>query len=139
MDYCDLIDLYRAELPNFNAHDYPISFQRFEESISPLFDALTDPDAEARAFVESLAQRRGAMLKRDLKERLNQEKLVLALYLAPAADRRGGAALSFAAAVNKIWNNNYPRNTFLLGSYDVIMRGFDARIFGLPVPGYKRR
>ena len=139
MDFCELIESYREELPHFNAHDYPVSFCRFKEQAAPLFDALETPEMEASLLVDELVKRCDHLSRRVKKEVLHQDKLVLSLYFSPAADRHGGTAMVFAAEVNRLWNASFPRNRFLLGRYEDIMRGFEASILGIPLKNYERR
>ena len=139
MNFCDLIESFREELPRFNAHDYPLSFTRFEESASPLFDAITQPAEEALRLEEECERRCAALSRRAQKETLQQLKMVLTLYLVPAALRRGGNAAAFAQELNRVWNARFPRNSFRLGSYEDIMRGFDATFLGIPLKNYSRR
>ena len=139
MDFLDLINHYREELPRFNAHDYPLSFARFEENAAPLFDKLQNPEEEARLLLDALTHRCAELPRRAQKERLHQVKMVLVLYLVPAALRRGGNAAAFAQELNRVWNARFPRNSFRLGSYEDIMRGFDATFLGIPLKNYSRR
>lgn len=139
MDFCELIESYRKELPRFNARDYPLSFSRFEESAKPLFDALESPAKEARNLEEACERRGAALPRKAQKEALHQVKMVLTLFLAPAALRRGGNAMAFAQELNRVWNARFPRNSFRLGSYEDIMRGFEASILGIPLKNYERR
>ena len=139
MNFCDLIESFREELPRFNAHDYPLSFTRFEESASPLFDALAHPVEEARSLEEECERRSAALPRKAQKEALQQVKMVLTLYLVPAALRRGRNAAAFAQELNRVWNARFPRNSFRLGSYEDIMRGFDATFLGIPLKNYSRR
>lgn len=139
MYFADLIESFREELSHFNAHGYPLSFERFEEQASPFFEALEAPEEEARLLIDELSVRCDSLPRRAKKEVLHQEKLVLALFFSPAAERRGGTAMFFAAEVNRLWNAKYPRYTFLLGRYDTIIQGFEASILGIPLKNYKRR
>lgn len=139
MDIFDLIEAFREELSRFNAQDYPLSFQRFEESAVSFFDALKEPEREAGELVEGLVQRCAALSRRDQKETLRQDKMLLSLYLAPTAERRGEIASDYVRQVNRIWNARFPRNTFRISSYDAIMQGFEASILGIPLKNYERR
>ena len=65
--------------------------------------------------------------------------MVLTLYLCPAAGRLGGNAPEFAENLNRIWNEKHPRDPFRLGSYESIVRGFEASIFGIPLKNFRRR
>ena len=139
MDFYKLIDSFRPELAHFTAHDYPPSFQRFEVAAAPLFDVLADPEAEAGALMAALEATLSSLSRREQKQLLTQIKMVLVLYLCPAADRRGGSAMDYIRAVHALWSAQYPRYPFTPGSFDDIMQGFEATFLGIPLKNFTRR
>jgi hypothetical protein len=38
-----------------------------------------------------------------------------------------------------MWCSEYPRNVYLAGTYEQIMKGFDANLLGLPLRKSKKR
>ena len=128
MDLIELIDRAQEALAQFNAAEYADAFIRFEKDSAPLFDALADPASEAQALLDRLEIRRQAL-----------EKRALALYLSPAAERRGGGAVLFSEHLNRLWNERYPKSSYKPGNFDTIMSGFDASFLGIPLKNYVRR
>ena len=93
------------------------------------------PDPEEEALVAEVRRQYRA----EKKAAEQEDKLVLAYFLAPAARRCGGPALHFAAILSRKWNARYPRNPFYPGDFDVILKGFDANLLGLPLRKSKKR
>ena len=125
MNFAELISASRTYLSCFDYDHYPACFQAFENDAAPLFDALEGGRAELPRKVQKTAA--------------EEEKQVFALFLAPAALRRGGAAQTFSEALCRQWNTRYPRNTFLAGNYETILKGFDSNLLGLPLRKSKFR
>ena len=139
MDLIELIDRAQEALAQFNAAEYADAFIRFEQDSAPLFDALADPASEAQALLDRLEIRGQALEKREQKKALDREKRALALYLSPAAERRGGGAVLFSEHLNRLWNERYPKSSYKPGNFDTIMSGFDASFLGIPLKNYVRR
>lgn len=141
MTFAQQISAAREYLSRFDYDNYPLCFQTFEADCAPLFDALADADPEqaAQALLRDLEERRAALPRREQKSAAEEEKRVLALFLSPAALRHGEAASAFAEALCRLWNARYPRNTFLTGSYETLMKGFDSNLLGLPLRKSRRR
>ena len=139
MDLIELVDLAQEALGQFNALEYADAFSRFEMAGAPLFDALADPAAEAQGLLEKLDARRLVLKRREQKRALDLEKRALALYLSPAAERRGGNAALFSEQLNRLWNERYPKNSYKPGSFDTIMSGFAASFLGIPLNNFVRR
>ena len=135
MELADLIISSRAYLTRFDYDDYPPCFAEFEASAAPLFDALegADPKQRAGVLLDALERRRSELSRREQKAALEQDKQVLALFLTPAANRRGSAAADFAAALCDAWCVRYPRSRYYPGDFEAIMKGFDANLLGLPL------
>lgn len=138
MSFVDLLESFREELVHFNAQAYPFSFKRFEDSASPFFESLSNPAMEACALIDEMERRCNSLSRKEKREALYQDKMVLTLYVAPASERRKGAALSFAEELCRQWNARFPKNTFKLGRYEDIMHGFEGSIFGLPLSLFHR-
>ena len=141
MTFSELIETARPYLGVFDYDRYPDCFRQFEADAKPLFDGLTEETVSepAAALVAALAERRSALPRRAQREAAFQQKQVLGLFLAPAARRHSPAALAFAEQVRQLWCRAYPQNTFLLGTYEQIMKGFDANLLGLPLRKSKKR
>ena len=135
MELYELIISFLPQTQHFNYTEYPPAFSSFEEQAAPCFELLTEENEEATAveLIEKLELQRALLRRREAKQRAEQEKQVLALFLAPAAERYGGAAPAFADALSRLWNERYPKNRFFAGNYEKIMKGFDANLLGLPL------
>lgn len=135
MELCDLILETMPALPSFSYSGYPPAFAAFEQEAVPLFAALRAEEAKAQAaaLIAALETARSPLGRREARERAKKEKQVLALFLAPAARRHGEAAQRFAEELSRQWNARYPRNHFYPGSFEAIMKGFDANLLGLPL------
>ncbi len=135
MDLAERIVLSREYLSCFDYDHYPSCFQTFEAECAPFFEVLDTAGLEQAAaiLIETLERRRAALPHREQKLAAAEEKRVLALFLSPAAVRWGGLAASFAEELNRKWTARYPRNTYLVGTYEAIMKGFDSNLLGLPL------
>lgn len=139
MDLIELVDRAQEALARFNAMEYADAFARFEKDCAPVFYDLADPGAEAQALLDRLDARRQARQRREQKKILDKEKLALALYLSPAAERRGGDAVLFSEHLNRLWNERYPKSSYKPGNFDTIMSGFGASFLGIPLNNFVRR
>lgn len=141
MTFFELIENARAYLAVFDYDNYPVCFQRFEGDAKPLFDGLGEENSRslAAALVEELAQRQAALSWGAKRRLADEHKRVLSLFLTPAAQRHSKGALAFAEQVRTLWGERYPRNGYLLGTYEQIMKGFDANLLGLPLRKSKKR
>ena len=52
--------------------------------------------------------------------------------------RASEAAGAFAETMREKWNTRFPRNTFLPGRFEEILKGFDANLLGLPLRKSKK-
>ncbi|MBR6207457.1 MAG: hypothetical protein IKQ69_00470 [Oscillospiraceae bacterium] len=141
MDLAERIIVSREYLSCFDYDHYPSCFQAFEAGCVPFFETLeaAGPEQAAVGLMEALERRRAALPGREQKLAAEEEKRVLALFLSPAAARWGGLAVSFAEELNRKWNARYPRNTYLVSTYEAIMKGFDSNLLGLPLRKSKRK
>lgn len=139
MDWITFVDRAQDALEQFNAAEYAAAFQRLEEESAALFDALETPGAEAQTLLDTLEVRRQALGRREQKIALDREKLALALYLSPAAERRGGNAVLFSEQLNRLWNERHPKNSYKPGNFEAIMSGFQASFLGIPLNNFVRR
>ena len=135
MELCDLLLSYLPSLELFSYSGYPPAFASFEQEAASFFASLKPEQTEqqAQALIQELENRRSLLGRNEAKKRAEQEKKVLALFLAPAAKRQGETASLFAEELSRLWNARYPRNRFYTGSYETIMKGFDANLLGLPL------
>ena len=141
MDLAELITSSRAALSRFDYDHYTSFFQAFEGECVPFFETLKSVGTEQAAgrLMDELEERRSCLSSRERKRAEEEEKQVLALFLSPCAVRRGGLAAAFAEAMNREWNERYPRNTYRIGSYEKILKGFDANLLGMPLRKSKKR
>lgn len=135
MELYELIISFLPQTRHFNYTEYPPAFSSFEEQAAKCFDLLTEENGEAAAaeLIEKLESKRASLRRREAKQRSEQEKQVLALFLAPCAVKYGGTAEAFARRLSGMWNERYPGNRFFPGDYETIMKGFDANLLGLPL------
>lgn len=139
MDWIMFMEQAQEALERFNAAEYAVVFQQLEKESVPLFDALDEPDTEAQTLLDTLDARRQALGRREQKRALDREKLALALFLSPAAERRGGNAIQFSQQLNRLWNERHPKSIYKPGSFDAIMSGFQASFLGIPLNNFVRR
>ena len=135
MEICELILSTIPRLEQFNAREYPPAFEAFEGAAAPFFAGIRAEEAgeRAEALILELENLRSSLSRRKARDREEQEKMVLALFLAPAALRCGGPAEQFAEELSRLWNARYPRNCFYPGTYAMIMEGFEPKLFGIPL------
>lgn len=141
MTFAELIDNACAYLGMFDYDQYPACFQQFERDIQPLFDAVTEENSRdlAETLIAELAERRTSLPRRAQKDAAFEQKQVLGLFLSPAAQRHSEAAQVFSEQLRALWCAAYPRNTYLAGTYEQLMKGFDANLLGLPLRKSKKR
>ena len=130
MSLTELILSARAYLSSFDYDHYPDSLSEFETACAPY---LAGPSEDPEQLVANLARAWEELPKKESKTAAFEIKQVLALFLSPAACRIGGAAREYAGSVCEVWNKKFPRNTYLMGEYDKIMKGFDHNLLGLPL------
>ena len=96
--------------------------------------------AAAVSLIRLLEEKRSGLRRAEAKELAHSDKQVLALFLTPAAQSSGIEAVSeFASVLNRIWNETYPKNAYYAGSFESIMKGFDANLLGLPLRKSRKR
>ena len=141
MDFLELLDIAQPYLKSFDYDHYPANFSAFEQAAAPFFASLADTDYAA-LIVELLAaiEARWAALPRFRRAALlKQDKTVLALFFTPAAARHSEAAAAFSEQLRLSWNARFPRNSYLAGDYEKIIKGFDTDFFGLTLRNSKQR
>ena len=141
MTFAELISGARAYLDAFDYDRYPENFRRFEADAGPLFDALTAKNGAelAAALVADLTAGWAKLPWRARKDAAFRDKQVLGLFLSPAAQRHSATAAAFSEQLRALWCERYPRNAYLAGTYEQIMKGFDANLLGLPLRKSKKR
>ena len=132
----DLIVSSRPYTGLFDYDHYPACFEEFEKKAVPL---LTDTAADPGVLLETLETQRNALPGKEKKNAFLQDKLVLALFLSPVCVKIGGAVQEFAVSLRNEWIRRYPREAYLLGDYETIMKGFDANLLGLPLRKSRKR
>ena len=139
MEFVELISAARSYLTRFDETHYPACFQAFAADCAPLFAAVEDMDPEAAAagLIDALEKGRAQLPRRAKKRAFEEERRVLALFLAPAASLRGGAAMAFADTLCRQWNDRYPKSPFFTGTYEAIMKGFAPTTMGIPVQSFR--
>ena len=140
MDLSELIIASRAYLEQFDYDHYPACFAAFEAQCAPFFASLEERDVQAAAaeLLTRLEERCAALPRRARSSALDRDRQVLALFLAPAAARSTARAAAFADTLREQWNTKYPRTQYLGGSFEQILKGFDANLLGLPLRKSKR-
>ena len=135
MQLTDLIITSRVYLDRFDNRHYPSDFKDFEGQLLAFFDAseISDLTSAASILIDELEQRRASLPRRDQREALRRDRMVLALYLSPAAVQLGGSAAAFSTELNICWNARYPKSSYHLGTYESIMEGFELTVLGLPL------
>ena len=140
MNFAELISASRVFLERFDYDDYPDDLASFEEKAAPLFAELAfrDPEDAARELIRHLEKGREELSWKKASDARREEKTVMALYLGPAARRFGAEAVPFVEALQQQWNALYPRNTFIPGEYETIMKGFDSTLIGIKLRKSKK-
>ena len=135
MDFAELISSSRGYLAQFDYDHYPANADAFAAKAEPYFLSLEGADltAAAEEALNALERGREGLRRREQKLAAEEEKKVLALFFSPMAIRRGGAAAEFALLLCQRWKERYPRDAYLTGTYEELMRGFDANLLGLPL------
>ncbi len=141
MTFAELIASAGAYLDEFDYDHYPDHYRRFEADSRPLFDALTAENgpALAAALAADLAAGWAKLPRRARRDAAFRDKQVLSLFLSPAARQHSAEAHAFAEALRALWCERYPGNAYLAGTYEQIMKGFDANLLGLPLRKSKKR
>ena len=121
-------------LERFTRFEYPGAFERYKEACMPLFTALGEDSALIAPAVAELMDYAEEQSKGLFKRSLEPDKFrrLFALYLAPAAGESGiEAAVGFAEALRTAWNEKYPKQPFIIGTYAEIAGGFRTKPFGM--------
>ena len=135
MKLADLIFDTRSALSNFDYDHYPRAFAAFSAELERCFSPDPDPDE----LLDALDAKRASIGRRESRAFLLQDRQVMALFFAPACRKLGGAFQEYSELLNVLWAERYPKYRYLLGSYEAIMKGFDANLLGLPLRKSLRR
>jgi len=135
MELAKIIIRSRDYLDKFTYDDYPVCFEEFSRKASFFLDDLQKSSINAAAdeLIGCLERERTLLKRRDASKALFLDKQVIALFLSPCCKKAGGKADTFAAVLLEKWNAKYPKNKYYLGTYEDIMKGFDANLLGLPL------
>ena len=141
MDFVTLIASAHPFLERFDYDHYLDCFAAFEASCAKWFAEHGVPasEGETERILEQFEARWAALPRRARREAAYRDKQVLALFFSPAAARHSEGAGAFSEALREKWNARFPRNTFLSGRFEEILKGFDANLLGLPLRKSKRR
>lgn len=133
MDFFELLDLAQPYLDCFDYDHYPQCFAEFEANAAEFFHALDgcDPGKTADELLDSVAERWNSLPRLKRRAAAKRDKTVLALFFTPAAARHSEAAGAFAAVLQERWNRRFPRNRYLAGDYEKLIKGFDTDFFGI--------
>ena len=134
-DLVALISSSHRYLDLFDYDNYPSCFAEFERQCVDWFrqcDRLSLPGAEEE-LLDRFETAWAALPKRKRQAASFQDKQVLALFFSPAAERFSAPAAAFAEALRTGWNARYPKNRYLAGHYESILKGFDSNLLGLPL------
>ena len=140
MDFVALISSAHPYLDWFDYDYYPDCFAAFEKNCAAWFaeHGVLDTERETEQILEQFEVRWAQLPRRERKEAAYRDKQVMALFFAPAAVRVSEEAAAFSETMRKKWNDRFPKNTFLPGHYEDILRGFDANLLGLPLRKSKK-
>ena len=140
MDFVELISSAHPYLERFDYDHYPDCFAEFEENCGKWFtehEAL-DAENETERILEQFEARWAELPRRERREAAYRDKQVLALFFSPAAVRISEESDAFAEVLREKWNIRFPRNTFLPGRFEEILKGLDANLLGLPLRKSKK-
>ena len=140
MDFVAMIASAQAYLDRFDYDHYPDCFAVFEENLDQWFaeHGALDAESETEQILKQFEERWAQLPRRERREAAYRDKQVLALFFSPAAVRTSEAAGAFAETLREKWNARFPRNTFLPGRFEEILKGFDANLLGLPLRKSKK-
>ena len=133
MDFFELLDSAQPYLGCFDYDHYPQCFAEFEANAAEFFRGLEgrDPEAAAESLLNNVAERWNSLPRLKRRAAAKRDKTVLALFFTPAAARHSEAAMAFAAVLRERWNSRFPRNRYLAGDYEKLIKGFDTDFFGI--------
>ena len=140
MDFVELISSAQAYLDRFDYDHYPDCFAAFEETCAKWFTEheTLDAENETERVLKQFEARWAELPRRERREAAYRDKQVLALFFSPAAARLSEETGAFAEVLREKWNIRFPRNTFLPGRFEEILKGFDANLLGLPLRKSKK-
>ena len=140
MSFIELISSAHPYLDVFDYNHYPSNFAEFEDRCAEWFEqyrTLNEKDT-VECILEQFEQRWKQIPRRDRKETAFRDKQILALFFSPAAEHASGIEKEFAEALRSQWNARFPKNSFLPGHFEDILKGFDANLLGLPLRKSKK-
>lgn len=140
MDFVTMIASAHPYLDRFDYDHYPDCFAEFEEACARWFaqHGALDAENDTERILKQFEARWAALPRRERREAAYRDKQVLALFFSPAAARLSEEAGTFSEALREKWNTRFPRNTFLPGRFEEILKGFDANLLGLPLRKSKK-
>ncbi len=140
MRFSDLLENAHPFVDCFDYDHYPDCFQYFKRLVTPFFDEMEEHriDETAAGVFGEIQERWQTLPRKEQKKTMFKDKQVLVLFFSPAARQHSERALRFAEQLCDIWNTRFPRDIYHVGDYDVIMKGFDSNLLGLPLRKSRR-
>lgn len=133
MNFAEWIAAAQPYLRPFDRDHYREHFKTFEQNMDAWAElwARSEHYEAAREVLAQFEARWSRLGWRERSKAAFKDKQVLALFFSPAAARREDGAEAFAQELCREWNRRYPRNTYLVGSHDSIMKGFDDNLLSM--------
>ena len=129
MDYTILIpDQMSYFLNGFQKTTYPTCFADYCRIAAPFFESITDPEQAAAELVDWIDAHPGKFFR---KRRVADRQMLMLQYTAPAAVQAGKG--DFAYALSRAWSNRHPDFPFRVGTYEVLLSGFNTTLLGFPI------
>lgn len=131
----DIILNSKPYLLYFNYDYYPEYFEKFGNEFIPLIKDI-NPDEyteHIHRLIDEINNYLLSLSRREQKKEVDEIKQVLALFAVPALLKADDNFCKYANELNSTWNSKFPKNHFIVGTYDAIMKGFDANLLGLPL------
>ncbi len=141
MELLEIIIASHPYLSRFSYDEYPDCLLEFEQKTADFFQSVTENnvDEKIRNIISSFASRYDELPKRERKKAINDDRQILALFLTPGILRRNPPLTEFAEKLCAEWNSRFPKEKYLVGSFETIMKGFDSNMLGLPLRKSKKR
>lgn len=116
--------------------EFPDAYDTYETGCAPVVRELSSgiPAARQTELLQAAAEKMLDALAAGWRKKgdMEDEKIILAIFFVPML-RRQQLPISeeFAAALQRLWVERYPKSPFYLGDYESIAGGFRKKLFGL--------
>lgn len=133
MDITELILASQRYLDEFDYDHYPGNFDSFLSQISGVISELNEDSygSYITELIGNLERRILALPRLKQNKARNRIKKVLALFFVPSCIKIGVNGEKFADELIIQWNKKNPREQFIRGEYETILKGFDSNILGI--------